>query len=438
MSNGEVWGLFALWWGAPIGAGALAGAVGRRVVGRRVEGRLALGAWLLVPAVVLGAAGFAIRTLGLWDLVTMGLVAGFCAACVAHGSLARAWRLLPSGAVLVAGLLTLEAASRGMLPTPAAFPPLAELSFAIEGNVRHRGAARLHAQSAETACAWRFDPEARDRESRVGSPARDRPIVLHVGDSMTYGSGVDATETFVARLGALDPARTHVNAGVPGTSLDFQLGWTLVLTDLLAPRVVVLHVTPANDLDEIDRPYPCCDAGPMFDWAGARPTSRCERQSWRAPSGLGRWYIAHSPPPYPLRVATAGSYLARHVAGAWIRATERFARDVEPGRALAAERYEALLGVLRERLLTRGVELVLVILPVRGATAEMRARDPTVAFQRPAAAMGVRALDSLAFFDGLVATETEAGVYLDVPPGNPHFNARGHERFARWLGEAGL
>jgi hypothetical protein len=71
-------------------------------------------------------------------------------------------------------------------------------------------------------------------------PGRTRVLVL--GDSMTYGIGVDDDETFSARLGALDPRLEVVNAGVNGYGTHQEL---LLLQEVglpLRPDVVVVCV----------------------------------------------------------------------------------------------------------------------------------------------------------------------------------------------------
>jgi len=72
------------------------------------------------------------------------------------------------------------------------------------------------------------------------SPERPRVLVLVLGDSMTYGHGVEDAETYPALLEQLEPGLEVINAGVPGYSGVEQL---LLLRDeglRLAPDLVVL------------------------------------------------------------------------------------------------------------------------------------------------------------------------------------------------------
>lgn len=79
-------------------------------------------------------------------------------------------------------------------------------------------------------------------------PLSGQRRVVVVGDSFTFGLGVDDDDTFVARLAAADPETAYLNAGIAGYSTDQQL---LYLRDRLrawrADRLVLV-VYLANDL----------------------------------------------------------------------------------------------------------------------------------------------------------------------------------------------
>lgn len=72
------------------------------------------------------------------------------------------------------------------------------------------------------------------------APGSTRLLVL--GDSMTYGTGVDDDETFCARLAALDPRLEVINAGVNGYGTSQELLLLQEKGPLVRPDVVVVCV----------------------------------------------------------------------------------------------------------------------------------------------------------------------------------------------------
>jgi lysophospholipase L1-like esterase len=83
-------------------------------------------------------------------------------------------------------------------------------------------------------------------------PARKpagRMRVLVLGDSMTYGLGVEDDETFSARLEHLDPRLEVLNAGVPGYSTAEELLLLQELGPRLQPDLVLLMFLP-NDIPD--------------------------------------------------------------------------------------------------------------------------------------------------------------------------------------------
>jgi lysophospholipase L1-like esterase len=86
------------------------------------------------------------------------------------------------------------------------------------------------------------------RGPEIGPKQPGRIRVLALGDSMTYGLGVNDDETFEAQLEALDPRFEVLNSGVPGYSTVEEL---LLLREVgldLDPDLVLLMFLP-NDLE---------------------------------------------------------------------------------------------------------------------------------------------------------------------------------------------
>ena len=148
---------------------------------------------------------------------------------------------------------------------------------------------------------------------------------------MVAGGDMPLAVRFVERLSALrSPAEEHLNLGISNTGTDAHL---LVARAWLAPlgaTGVVLHVFPGNDIAEIDMPYPCCDDGPLLDYANSPPIARCAAPIWRFSRGA---LLAQGPPPFPLRVLAVHSTLAHRLAS-WL---ERAQRSIAPRRGIPDE-----------------------------------------------------------------------------------------------------
>jgi hypothetical protein len=91
------------------------------------------------------------------------------------------------------------------------------------------------------------------RVPRASMPSRKGPLLAFLGDSFTFGIGVEEEKSFVGLMRSAVAAQGRViNGGVPGTGLTQQLAmYEFVIRDL-HPDVVVLAVFP-NDLLDCNR-----------------------------------------------------------------------------------------------------------------------------------------------------------------------------------------
>jgi len=110
-----------------------------------------------------------------------------------------------------------------------------------------------------------------DRGFRQSSPdVNKNQIVALVGDSFTFGLGVDDAKTFTVQLNQLDQSRSYLNFGVPGYSTDQQL--LMLEPEILSrrPDVVVLFFYLGNDLldNMLDYPLQAAQAKPFFTLDG--------------------------------------------------------------------------------------------------------------------------------------------------------------------------
>src|SRR5262249_13817819 len=184
--------------------------------------------------------------------------------------------------------------------------------------------------------------------------------------------------------------------------------------------------------------YECCEAGPLLDYTAAGPTVRCPTARWgfRLASRFGR-----SPPPYPLRVATAWSYGARHAAAAFSRLVYRLdlpPNFIQPRREatdLGWDHFNLILERMRDELRARGVAFIVNLLPERFA---LESIDPTSSSYRTllrmrtvTANLGIQTLDAWDLFAQAVKRDGARRYFREER--DIHFTPDGHRLLADWL-----
>jgi len=100
------------------------------------------------------------------------------------------------------------------------------------------------------------------RKTRPQPLDPSRPVVLILGDSYTFGLGVEDDQTFSSLLSRDYPRKAWVNAGVIGYSNDQQLLFLKRLMALHHYDEVVLCVYLGNDIADNGRPFPLQAARP--------------------------------------------------------------------------------------------------------------------------------------------------------------------------------
>jgi lysophospholipase L1-like esterase len=112
-------------------------------------------------------------------------------------------------------------------------------------------------QGREIALGGEFDvPVAIDGQGLRAQPhpAPPQPLVLTVGDSITFGEGVPADSTFSALLERALGVRVD-NAGVPGYSSPQMLGRLRRYLPALHPKLVVMTLSPLWDRQRTATPF---------------------------------------------------------------------------------------------------------------------------------------------------------------------------------------
>jgi hypothetical protein len=432
--------------GAPIGLGLLLGALARRVLGQPLTSTAAAVAAVVVPTAAGALATLGQMRVGIYDLMLAGALLGLGFLVVAYRALAgqNAKRLGFACGSLAIALLAGEVVVRRVAPPP---PPINaeeahrlfldphEADLAFTRFDRWGDAAPLN---AALQAALYPDAGARFYAERGATAAAASRRVLHLGDSMVFGLGVERAEAFPALLEALEPGVAHVNSGLPSLAPDAH--WMLLHRWLARVPfdVVVLHFFTGNDVKEMDSSYPFCGDGPLLDYDSVPPSERCPAPiGARFAHGRLAWMLQHSPPPFVLREAAGRSAVAAHATAAFIALRGR-ALHSRPPEQEAWAHIEAILTGFRDELAARRVRLVVDVLPLRDA---LEAFDPTLTEAYAARArmieiaqrLGVEVLDPWSDLQEAVKRDGSEHWFATAIPHDLHFGPEGHAFMARWL-----
>ncbi len=372
----------------------------------------------------LAAAGASIVALDLlgdvvpvWDLVAVVVMAQLGA------SLARLARAEVIGSLL-GSLLALglaEVGSRALLPPAPSLPGIATMTTDKILRYLAPGSDEL-LSTGEQVCQLVFldTPAGRESQRERHQAATGSPTVLHVGDSVVYGTGVQPEETFVAALDA-GSTEAHVNAAIPDTSIDVALAVARRWAASDATRAVVLHVFLVNDHEDVDLGRPCCPDG-LLDAEGQL---RCD--SSHAPSGALR-LLHRSGPPLVLWALSDHSVFAAHLYARWARLSILGGRlHRNPTLEATVDRLAELAIRFDHDLTARGVQPVIVVLPrIPGHTPHDSLDQMHEQFLQHLAEAGVHPIDAWRWS----VSQPEVGkLYVDPI----HFSKTGHAEFAGWL-----
>jgi hypothetical protein len=225
------------------------------------------------------------------------------------------------------------------------------------------------------------------REERAGA----LPIAF-VGDSFTFGVGIEEPDTFVELVAAARDDLRVANFGMPGFGVD-QMERTLVHRVLREPPMVVVALFVLDDMTR------CLSA--YRDRAGwtAKPSFTVERgalvplNEHNGPSEFQRWF--------------AGTF---YVAEAWRRAENKYGLEYGFGRRFELAR--ALFLAMSGECKARDVQFLAVHLPERGAWRPM----PSLA--NSLRAFGVHFLDL-----GEMRVDDPSKLYFAH---DPHLTPEGH------------
>ena len=300
--------------------------------------------------------------------------------------------------VLVEGLLRLLAVSMPPVPLyPGDRDPVRDATWDAAIGWKLPPEAEIPEVTADYSVVYRSNSQG-FRSSRDFPPPSGRERIVFLGDSFTFGSGVEEDETFVARVGAARPGSETLNLGIGGFGID-QMWLTLVHYGLeLEPSRVVLSFI-RNDLD---RGLSAYRLGHVWQ----------EKPLFRLVDGeLERMTAENRPGPFR-------SWLAQDLrwTGLWRRVENSLSRRWPIGYRWRLNR--ALFEAVRNTCAAADLPLLVVHLPVNR-------RNPVPLFEREFAEMGIDYLD----LTPLLPEDAES-LYF---PRDHHFNAAGHDFAARTI-----
>jgi hypothetical protein len=382
------------------------------------------------------------QLLGAWDALLVGAMVGAGVAFGMRDAAADWTEIALSVASGAAALVLVEGASRLWLPPAPAFPSWAGPTLLLSDALRATRATGFSTtQAGITTCAAIYG--GNNNGPPVTAPATWEPRagahqwILHLGDSMVYGSAADGR--FTDELNRMEPDVEHVNAAIQGTAPDVYLTLARLFIARHEFTAVVMHLTP-NDFWGVDEPqYPCSDWKSLLVYA---PSGTRLRFPTAHPYDLSRsrlaWLMQNSPPPYALRATLRYSAFSAHAAAALVHIGRRLgyaAADV--GDEVREAHLEAILRDARDELNARHIPLVVDIFHERQTLESNEPSDPSdnIVMKHIAERLGIITIDTWPpLRDALghgVQPFTNAG-----GPTDSHFNAAGHVRIAQWLHEA--
>ena len=414
----------------PIPSGWTIGAALLRLRGDRIGPLWGAGLMLLVPLAPAFLLPLEYLPVGFYELAWLGFFVGVGLVLGGH-RWGRALGLREGG-VLAGGLFValalLEVGVRLVLPAPPAFPPPSQAAFRLSVT----GAAGVGGQACKGLFPGQFPEVVQERDRFPGRARR----VLHVGDSMVEGVGVEPAERFVSRLNEMGDDTAHVNAGFSGTGPDYYYLATRRWLALKGGDAVVWYLYAYNDIDGgLQEPYGCCGGSALLSFGDTDFSVACPE--WKFGEQGNRFQ--RSPAPYAARVATAYLRVAGHLVALHNRLVQPPRQNLVPLNE-ALRRTGQVLRKTAAVLAEHGAEFTVVLLPYRGVLegdSEVAARlapmtEGVLALCR---AEGIRCLDGSEAFGPLVESGEVGKGFIDEPVWDYHFSAMGHRLVAEWLFE---
>ncbi|MCP4407382.1 MAG: hypothetical protein GY807_06400 [Gammaproteobacteria bacterium] len=278
-------------------------------------------------------------------------------------------------------------------------------------------------------------------ERNAGQSGR---VTAMVGDSFTFGLGVDDHETFVHRLNTRsDAVHSYLNFAVPGYSTDQELLLVEQRVFSFASDVILLVVYLGNDLfdNELAFPLQANNAKPYFELVGDRLSLR------NTPVPL-QTKPAHQTGQDLSQMVLGGIELDRGVIGGMLQKSAFFRlwRSSLVDYPVLSEHFEtrfdyplrlfsALINRLKSRCDQQKVELRLVLMP--GRSFVENPGSPSQQYQdflrSKILLLGKRIEVDVVDLAGYLKSHYEEHKERLFYPNEGHLTPQGHERVAQFL-----
>ncbi|MGH0030603.1 MAG: SGNH/GDSL hydrolase family protein [Myxococcota bacterium] len=264
------------------------------------------------------------------------------------------------------------------------------------------------------------------REREIGPKAPGERRLLFLGDSFTFGLGVEAEEAFPRRvealLGAGPPPLRVVNAGVPGYGTRHALAWWQRIDDAVDADALLLAFFLGNDF------YDNVGLNEFEIVGGFRVPKRVHGGRAQLSARLGlpvRWKVALRTNLHTYALAMNG-WAALLAWGGWTDLEEMYAvyrREPDPTMREATEATRQALARLAGRARAAGTPLGLVLIADTRVRPAIAAR-PDLDFERPARLVTSMAAElDLPVLD---LSEPFSDTDGKIHPVDGHWNATGH------------
>jgi hypothetical protein len=195
--------------------------------------------------------------------------------------------------------------------------------------------------------------------------------IAFVGDSFTFGQGVDDTDPFVAQLNLDNASRdVFLNCSVPGFSTDQQL--LLIRSRVIdfKPDTIVLVVYLGNDLFDnlLAFPLQADNAKPFFVWSNGRlilkntPVPHIRKTKTDQTRNLKKVGLINGPPRNKFLKRLENLRLYQLVQNAVYTKRSRIA-ELTPTFEQAIELFKALIQQIQQICIAKNMDFYLVLMP---------------------------------------------------------------------------